>query len=403
MSPLYPLLGLLARGERYGYELKRIVDDEYAPFWRIDFAQLYRSLAKMTRADWARVRVARGDAGPDRKVYTLTARGRKQFDAWLNEPARDRDEFFVKLKLATALDAPVARLLETQRAAFERERDQRAESQRAARDTGDAGRLFIADAALRETQAALATLDLSAALAPRARGIARESSARPLVIIGSDDPLLARLAQTIHATTRAVGSVGGLLALANREADIAGAHLLDVDTREYNVPFVRHLLPEDEMVLVNLAVRENGLLIARGNPKNLRGVRDLTRRDVRLINRQRGAGTRLLLFAKLRAARIDARALRDWDRVAQTHDAVAAAIATGAVDVGPGLRATAHAWNLDFIPLGEERFDLVIPRVEFESPRLRPILDALHSKSFRDHALAGYDLARTGRVVARVR
>jgi putative molybdopterin biosynthesis protein len=309
----------------------------------------------------------------------------------------------VKLKLATALDAPVARLLETQRAAFERERDQRLESQRAARDTGDAGRLFIADAALRETQAALATLDLSAALAPRARGIARESSARPLVIIGSDDPLLARLAQTIHATTRAVGSVGGLLALANREADIAGAHLLDVDTREYNVPFVRHLLPEDEMVLVNLAVRENGLLIARGNPKNLRGVRDLTRRDVRLINRQRGAGTRLLLFAKLRAARIDARALRDWDRVAQTHDAVAAAIATGAVDVGPGLRATAHAWNLDFIPLGEERFDLVIPRVEFESPRLRPILDALHSKSFRDHALAGYDLARTGRVVARVR
>ncbi|MBI5651274.1 MAG: hypothetical protein HZC40_12660 [Chloroflexi bacterium] len=327
----------------------------------------------------------------------------RTFNAWLDEPARDRAEFFVQLRLATALNAPVARLLESQRRAFEQERDARAESHRTARDAGDAGRLLIADAALRETQAALDAIELSHAIAPRARGIARESSARPLVIIGSDDPLLARLANIIHASTRSIGSVGGLIALSNREADIAGAHLLDLDTREYNVPFVKHLLPEDQIVLVNLAVRENGLLVARGNPKNIRGVRDLTRRDVALINRQRGAGTRLLLFAKLRAVRIDARSLRDWERVAQTHDAVAAAIATGAADVGPGLRATAHAWNLDFIPLGDERYDLVMTRAEFESSRVRAMLDALHGKELRGLMLDGYDLARTGRVVARVK
>ncbi len=130
------------------------------------------------------------------------------------------------------------------------------------------------------------------------------------------------------------------------------------------LPFVKHLLPEDDLVLVNLAIRENGLIVARGNPKNIRSVRDLTRADIRLINRARGTGTRLLLYAKLRAARIDPRTIDGWDHVGASHDAVAAAIATGAADAGPGLRASAVAWNLDFIPLGDERYDLVIPRDE---------------------------------------
>ena len=100
MSPQYSLLGLLVRGEKHGYELKRIVDDEFAPYWRIDFAQLYRSLAKMTRNGWVKAHTDRGADGPDRKVYTLTARGRAAFDQWLAEPAQDRDEFFVKIRLA---------------------------------------------------------------------------------------------------------------------------------------------------------------------------------------------------------------------------------------------------------------------------------------------------------------
>ena len=404
MSPLYPLLGLLVRGEKHGYELKRIVDGEFPPYWRIDFAQLYRSLAKMTRNGWVKVHTERGADGPERKVYTLTARGRAEFDQWLAEPARDRDEFFVKVRLAADCGASIGHLLDQQRSEFENERAARARRQRDAQDAGDAGRLVVAHAALRETEAALSALDLYAACAATARPTRGQTLATP-VIIGSDDPLLARLARLARASTQSVGSIGGLLALAQHQANVAGIHLLDADTGEYNVPFVKHLVPEEDIVLVNLAFRENGLLIARGNPKNIRRVHDLARRDVRYINRQRGAGTRLLVYSKLRRARIDPHTLPDWERVANTHDAIASAIATGTADVGPGLRAVAAAWNLDFIPLSEERYDLAIPRADFESPQLHALMDALHGDAFRQQAAAfqGYDLTRSGRVVAHIR
>lgn len=404
MSPTHALLGLLVRGERHGYELKRIVDQEFAPFWRIDFAQLYRSLAKMQRAGWVKTRVERGAAGPDRKVYAVTALGKRALAAWLVEPARDRNEAFVKLRLAADAGGSPAPVIEQQRRAMEDEHSARSHAHRAARDAHDAGRLILAHAALRETETSLAALDLYAAMTPAARGRTLAPPAH-LTITGSDDPLLARLAQLAHTSANAVGSIGGLLALAQHQADIAGVHLLDTATGEYNAPFVKHLLPEEDIVLVNLAVRENGLIVRRGNPKNIRGVRDLARRGIRFINRQRGAGTRLLLHSKLRAARIDPHSLRDWERAASTHDAVAAAVATGAADVGPGLRAVAVEWGLDFIPLGEERYDLAMPRVEYESARLRPLLAALHSAAFlRDaSAFQGYDLTRTGRVVARVK
>ncbi len=406
MSPTHALLGLLVHGERHGYELKRTIDQEFAPFWRIDFAQLYRSLARMAREGWVKARVEPGQGGPDRKVYALTARGRKAFDAWLAEPPADRDEFFVKLRLATDTGASPAALIEQQRRALEDERAAHLEIHRAAKDAGDAGRLALANAALRGTEALLVTLELSSAIVSRRTRVrAADSAPGPIVITGSDDPLVTYLAQLAHASTHAVGSVGGLLALAQHQTDAAGVHLLDDETGEYNVPFVKHLVPEDAVVLVNLAFRENGLMIASGNPKNIRGLRDLSRPEIRFINRQHGAGTRLLLYSKLRAARIDPHALPDWERSVSTHDAVADAIATGIADAGPGLRAVAFAWGLDFIPLGEERYDLAIPCDEFDSARMHPILDALDSIEFRRAAstLHGYDLTRTGRVVARVK
>jgi len=405
LSPAHALLGLLVRGERYGYDLKRTVDQEFAPFWRIDFAQLYRSLAKMQRAAWIRARVAPGAGGPERKVYTLTAAGRRAFDAWLADPAVDRDQFFVKLRLAADAGVSPAQLVEQQRRALEEERDARLEIHRAAKETGDRGRLALANAALRETEAMLVALELSAAIVSAPRSTDASETSRQITITGSDDPLVDYLAKLTHASTHAVGSVGGLLALAQHQADAAGVHLLDAETGEYNVPFVKHLMPEDEAVLVNLAFRENGLMIAPGNPKKIHGLRDLTRAGIRFINRQRGAGTRLLLYSKLRAARINPHALPDWDRTVSTHDAIADAISTGAADVGPGLRAVAYAWGLDFIPLGEERYDLVIPSGEFDSKRMHPVLDALDSVEFRRAAstLQGYDLTRTGRVVARVK
>ncbi len=146
-------------------------------------------------------------------------------------------------------------------------------------------------------------------------------------------------------------------------------------------------------------------MIARGNPKRIRGVRDLTRRDIHFINRQRGAGTRLLLFSKLSAAHINPHSLPDWERTVSTHEAVAAAIATGHADAGPGLEAIAAEWNLDFVPLGEERYDLAMLQETYDSGRLRPLLDALHAAPFRRKGaeLRGYDLKRSGSVVARIK
>ncbi|MCL5950600.1 MAG: helix-turn-helix transcriptional regulator [Chloroflexi bacterium] len=406
MNPSYALLGLLFNGERHGYDLKQTVDREFAPFWRIDFAQLYRSFARMKQKGWIQPRVEPSSGGPDRKMYRLTPSGRKAFKAWLQVPAAGRDEFFVKLRLANAAGIAIDSVVATERASLESEHAERLRTLHAARDAGDAGRIVLADAAFRETEAALTALHLWTNTTPTPRGTPKSGRAPASVVItGSDDPLLSFLAQLSGSTATAVGSLTGLLILARHEADIAGVHLLDLETGEYNAPFVKHLMPEDSSVLVNLAFRTNGLMIAHGNPKRIRSVRDLARPDIRFINRQRGAGTRLLLFSKLCAAHVDPHALPDWEREVSTHEAVAAAVATGHADAGPGLEAVAAEWDLDFIQLGEERYDLAMLQETFDSGRLQPLLEALQGAPFRSKGaeLRGYDLKRSGSVVARIK
>ena len=178
-----------------------------------------------------------------------------------------------------------------------------------------------------------------------------------------------------------MGSLGGLLALARGEAHFAGSHLLDEETGEYNVAYIRRLLPDVRIVLLGFVQREQGLIVPRGNPKGIRGLTDLARPDVVFINRQRGAGTRVLLDYRLKGAGIDPRAIQGYDRQEFTHLAVAAAVASGAADCGLGILAAARALDLDFRAAG--------PRA------LRPGHPGRVLRERRPRAAAG-DRARSG-------
>jgi putative molybdopterin biosynthesis protein len=229
------------------------------------------------------------------------------------------------------------------------------------------------------------------------------------VAIGSHDLTLdllsSRLAMVRPGSSLSssnVGSLGGLIALQRREAHLAGSHLLDGETGEYNLADVRRVLPGRPMVVVTLVHREQGMIVPKGNPKSIRGLDDLLREDVLFVNRQKGAGTRVLLDYKLRQIGVDPSQLKGYDREEYTHLAVAATVSGGAADVGLGILGAARALNLDFVPLLQERYDLVIPREFYESDLLAPLLAIIRGPDFRQEveALGGYDAREMGRVVA---
>jgi molybdate-binding protein/DNA-binding PadR family transcriptional regulator len=415
VAAAHALLGLLARGERHGYDLRHELAEEFGPGWRLDFGQLYRLLASMKRKGWVGARLEPGPHGPDRKVYAITARGRVELKRWLSEPVarvqRGRDEFDVKLRFGLAAQrAPLAALIDERRRLLESQCAVQRSLREQAQQAGDSGRWLLTDARVRQAEAGLDALASCAAFFPHRRAATSErSQGNALVTIGSDDLVLDLLARflaeahpEIHFSAHRVGSLAGLMALGEGRAHIAGLHLLDVESGEYNVPFVKHLMPEERVLLLHLAEREQGLMVARGNPKRIRSLKDLTRRHVQLVNRQRGAGTRLFLFHRLRQARIDPHGIAGFASEVPTHSAVAAAVAAGTADVGPGIRAAAEAWGLDFISLGHERYDLAIPRAIFESSRLRAFLEVMHAGAFRRAAaaLSGYDVSRLGTIVA---
>jgi putative molybdopterin biosynthesis protein len=230
-----------------------------------------------------------------------------------------------------------------------------------------------------------------------------------IMVVGSHDLALDVLANHLHKkypqrslSSSNVGSLGGLLALKRREAHLAGSHLLDEDSGEYNVPYVKRLLGDQEIFIVNLVYREQGLMVKKGNPKGIGSLADLGKQEVGFINRQRGAGTRVLLDFKLKELGIAPEQIKGYDRVAFTHLAVAAAVASGAVDAGLGILTAARALDLDFIPVVRERYDLVIPRVYYESPVLEPLLATLQDNSFKAEVekLGGYDACHMGQVIA---
>ncbi len=224
--------------------------------------------------------------------------------------------------------------------------------------------------------------------------------------IGSHDLTLDLLAQFLAQRGRRlvsanVGSLGGLVALRRGEAHLAGSHLLDPATGEYNVTYLPRYLPGTSVRLMTWVGREQCLLVPEGNPQGIRGLEDLARPDVTFINRQRGAGTRVLLDYHLGRLGISPDQIKGYDQEEYTHLAVAAAVASGRASTGLAVTASARALNLDYIPLFQERYDLVIPCVELQGDLLDPLFELAQDPEFRQAvaAMPGYDITDMGRIV----
>jgi putative molybdopterin biosynthesis protein len=233
-----------------------------------------------------------------------------------------------------------------------------------------------------------------------------------IVAIGSHDLTLDLLASMLHRdnavqslSSANVGSLGGLVAVGRGEAHLAGTHLLDEDTGEYNLSYVRRYVQGVDVVVMNLVHRLQGLIVPKGNPKELSSLSDLAREDLAFVNRQRGSGTRMLLDFKLAEMGMTPEQVAGYDREEYTHLSVAAAVAGGRADFGLGILSAARAMDLDFVPLLSEQYDLVIPREHYDSDLLAPLLNLIRGDEFKSQvdALGGYDTSGTGTVVAEIR
>jgi len=229
--------------------------------------------------------------------------------------------------------------------------------------------------------------------------------AHTLRFAGSHDPVLAWLGahfpEIVPAFTLQlgfIGSLGGLIALAEGKADLAGCHLWDAESDGYNAPFVRRLLPGKQVALVTLAHRRLGLVAPAGNPGGLRGLEDLASPGLRFVNRQAGSGTRVWLDAALHRLGIDTSRIQGYADGRMTHSEVAAAVAAGQADAGFGLQAVAITYGLDFIFLVRERYDLVFPAESLEQVSVARLVDWLAGQEAKKviSGFGGYETDETG-------
>ena len=236
----------------------------------------------------------------------------------------------------------------------------------------------------------------------------QEEIERKIIATGSHDLTLDLIASLLRGidpgltlSSSNVGSLGGLMALRRGEAHLAGSHLLDEATGEYNVSFVKRYLEGQDMVIMRLVGRTQGLMVQSGNPLSITSLEDLFRDGVSFVNRQRGSGTRVLLDYKLRGLGSQPDRIAGYEREEYTHLAVAAAIAAGRADTGLGILSAARAMGLDFVPLLNERYDLVIPSHFYDRELLSPLISLIRSVEFKSEveALGGYDTSSTGEIV----
>jgi len=227
---------------------------------------------------------------------------------------------------------------------------------------------------------------------------------KTLVVLGSHDLALELLNERLPGVdilTYPVGSLDGLLALRQGTAHIAGCHLLDSQSGEYNLPFVRHIFPDRAVKLVTLAHRLQGLFFQPGNPRQIRGLGDLLRDDIRFINRNRGSGTRVWLEQQLDSLNLPREQIEGYKHEVNTHTQVGEMVASAKADVGLGIQAVAQQYGLEFMPLFQERYDLVIPAEQMMDQSIQPLLDYLQSADYRRAIvpLTGYETQHSGELL----
>jgi len=260
-----------------------------------------------------------------------------------------------------------------------------------------------------EAQAALSVAiarwqDLQAQDLPRPRTHAASAGIR---FAGSHDLVISFLGRMlaernppIRFQEDYIGSLGGLMALTREDADIAGIHLWDEQTDTYNVPFVRRVLPGRKLALISLVKRWLGLILPTGNPQRIEGLADLGVPEIVLVNRQPGSGTRVWLDVKLHENNIEPGEISGYDHEENTHLAVAQAVADGKATVGIGIQAAAAAYGLDFVPLTQESYDLIVPEQRWQSPDIQTLVEIMQSAAFMQavETLKGYDPTTAGEV-----
>lgn len=229
-----------------------------------------------------------------------------------------------------------------------------------------------------------------------------------LVVIGSHDPLLDELADMLHLgdprlymSSSHVGSMGGIMAIRRGEAHMAGCHLLDTADGTYNRSFIRKYFPKGDVKLVSCVGRQQGLMVARGNPLNICSFADISRQGIRYVNRQKGSGTRILTDYLCSREKVEPSDVYGYTREELTHTSVAAQIACGSADVGMGIYSAAKLHDLDFIPICIEEYDLIIPDHAWDSPMVQQLLTILRSDAFREKILSmgGYTVDHPGQVL----